>query len=537
MSRSASPLAREATLTSGAAAALAAALAYGGPPGADLAAHIYQRAVFVHQGFTLWNNFWYAGRYSFISYSVIYYPLAAALGIRLLAVATIATAALAFAVVVWREWGPASRWSSRTFAVVWAGIVLSAAFPFALGIALALLALWALQARRRWQFACLAALTTLASPVAFVTLLLIVVGVAISRHGDRRTQAWAGAALFVICGAEVVIWRAFPDGGHYPFSFAELAAALVFCGFGAALTWRVDRARLLRWVFPVYAVACTTSYLVPSGLGENVARIRFAAIPVTVLILTLRRWRPRFVALVALGLATAWNVTPLAAIAVQNSSDPTAQASYWQPAISFLHSHLTPSYRVEAVDTANHWDALYLPRAGIPLARGWFRQDDFPENAVLYRKKLSPGSYLAWLRRMGVRYVVLTDAAPDYSAEDEAELVRGPTSPLRLAFRGGQLAVYAVPHPVPIVTGPGRARVLKLTASRIIVRVGRPGAYAVGVRYSPYWEPSAGCLTKRHGGLLRLTVKRPAVVTLRFEVDAAAALNALTGSSARICAG
>ena len=69
------------------------------------------------------------------------------------------------------------------------------------------------------------------------------------------------------------------------------------------------------------------------------------------------------------------------------------------------------------------------------------------------------------------------------------------------------------------------------------MRVGRPGAYAVGVRYSPYWEPSVGCLAKRHGGLLRLTVSRPAVVTLHFEVDAAAALNALTGSSARSCAG
>ena len=96
-----------------------------GPPGADLAEHAYQRTLFLQHGFTLWNNFWYAGRYSFVTYSVLYYPLAALLGIRLLAVATITTAALAFAVVVGRQWGPAGRWSSRTFAVVWAGIVLS----------------------------------------------------------------------------------------------------------------------------------------------------------------------------------------------------------------------------------------------------------------------------------------------------------------------------------------------------------------------------------------------------------------------------
>ena len=123
------PLLREALLSAAAAASIAALLAWLGPPGTDLAAHAYQRTLFLQHGFTLWNNFWYAGRYSFVTYSILYYPLAAFLGIKLLAVATIALASLAFAVVLWREWGAETRWSSRTFAVVWAGIVLSAAFP------------------------------------------------------------------------------------------------------------------------------------------------------------------------------------------------------------------------------------------------------------------------------------------------------------------------------------------------------------------------------------------------------------------------
>src|SRR5205085_12149083 len=135
----------EARAAAGVAAALAAALAWLGPPGTDLAAHAYQRALFLQHGFELWNNFWYAGRYSFVTYSLLYYPLAAALGIRLLAVLTIGVAAYAFSVVVGREWGATARWSSRTFAVVWACVVVSAAFPFALGVACALLALWALQ--------------------------------------------------------------------------------------------------------------------------------------------------------------------------------------------------------------------------------------------------------------------------------------------------------------------------------------------------------------------------------------------------------
>ena len=81
------PLLREALLCAAAAASIAALLAWLGPPGTDLAAHAYQRTLFLEHGFVLWNNFWYAGRYSFVTYSLLYYPLAAILGIRLLAVA------------------------------------------------------------------------------------------------------------------------------------------------------------------------------------------------------------------------------------------------------------------------------------------------------------------------------------------------------------------------------------------------------------------------------------------------------------------
>src|SRR2546421_8188611 len=139
---------REAILCAGLAALLASLLVWLGPPGADVAAHAYQRSAFLQHGFALWNNFWYAGRYSFVTYSLVYYPLAAVVGIKLLAVVTVTTATLAFAMVVLRQWGPNARWSSRTFAIVWAGIILRGTFPFTLGAALALLALLALQRRR-----------------------------------------------------------------------------------------------------------------------------------------------------------------------------------------------------------------------------------------------------------------------------------------------------------------------------------------------------------------------------------------------------
>src|SRR5690242_13728667 len=91
------PIAREAVLCTGLAATVACLLVWLGPPGGDLAAHEYQRSLFLVHGFTLWDNFWYAGRYAFVGYSVLYYPLAALLGIALLSVLTVAVAAGSFA--------------------------------------------------------------------------------------------------------------------------------------------------------------------------------------------------------------------------------------------------------------------------------------------------------------------------------------------------------------------------------------------------------------------------------------------------------
>ncbi len=515
-------------LSATAAATVAALLAWLGPPGSDLAAHAYQRTLFLQHGFTLWNNFWYAGRYSFITYSVLYYPLAALLGIRLLAVATIALAALAFAVVLGQEWGPASRWSSRTFAVVWGGIVLSAAFPFALGVSLALLAIWALQSSHRWEFAALAVLTLAASPVAFLLLVVVLAGVVLARRPALPRLTVPALGVAVAAGAEAVLWRLFPAGGDYPFSLAEAAAAVAFCIAGLLFTWRVESARVLRFVFGVYLVAVVGAYAVPSALGENVVRMRYAAIPLLVLVFSLRRWRPLPVGVAIVALAVAWNVSPLVASYQQGQADVTAQRSAWPAPIRFLRGHLRPGYRVEAVDTQAHWPAVYLADADIPLARGWFRQDDFPVNAVLYRKP-GAGAYLAWLRSLGVEYVVLSSAPPDYSSRAEAKLVRSGRAGLRPVFRTSEVTIYRVPKPRPIVTGPGQAAVLSLTDSTLRVRVARRGTYRVAVRYSPYWRASAGCLREGADGMLRLQTPGRRWVRLTFDIDATQMLATLAG--------
>jgi hypothetical protein len=511
----------------GLAGLLASLFAWFAPPGTDFAAHVFQLHVYLQHGFALWSNYWYAGRYTFVGYSLIYYPLAALAGIRLLAVISVAVSAAAFSLVVRQTWGETSPWVSRFFAVVAALSIVTAAFPYGLGLAFALAALVAIANRRLIWFSILAPLTFAASPLAFVFLIVVLGAVAIARH--PRDIGVPAAVLATVCVLAVGMWRLFPDPGHYPFPVSELAAALVFCALGAGLTWRVERARVLLILFIAYAVVCALSYLVPTNLGGNVVRLRLVAVPIAVLVLSLRRWRPLPVCVLALGLALSWNLTPLAYSFFQTRDDPAASATYWQPVVTYLKHSLTPDYRVEAVGTADHWEAVYLPQAGIPIVRGWFRQNDFPLNEALY-DNLTPRAYLAWLRRLSVRYVVLTDSSPDYSAAREAALLAGGRSGLPVVFRSAHATIYSVPSPRPIVTGPGHPRVAAITESTVTLRLTRPGTYRLGIRYTPYLHAHSSCVTESKDGMTVLTAPRAGTVRLGFRVSTSAALSALTGS-------
>jgi hypothetical protein len=526
------PFRLESLATLAGAGTLAALLVWLGPQGTDLAAHAYQRAVYVQHGFLLWNNFWYAGRYSFVTYSVLYYPLAALLGIRLLAVLTVVLTVAAFAAIVRREWGLRSRWSIRVFAVAWAALVVSAAFPFMLGCAFALLGLWALQRGRRAWFAVAALCTLGASPLAFVLLVIVLVGIGLARRREAAAFVAPAAAIAAIGGTELLLQRMFPAHGRFPFSLAEFAAAVTFCLLGLGLTWRVVEARALRWMFAAYLVACTASFAVASPIGENIARLRFVAAPIAVLILSLRDWRPRFVCVAALGLAVSWNVTPLASSFVHGYADPAAHATYWAPASEFLRSHLQPGYRVEAVDTANHWPADFLARAGIPLARGWFRQEDFPENRVLYGP-LGPAAYVRWLRAVSVRYVVLTSRPADYSSRDEARLLTSGRTRLKVAFRTPTITIFAVPSPRPLVSPPARVRSLGYTT--IALAAPRRGTYRLAVTYTPYWASKTACLSRAPDGMTRLVVRKAGLVLLHFDITPERALETIAGRDAERC--
>jgi len=527
------PAIREAVLCAGIATAAAILLVWLAPLGGDLAAHEYQRSLFLAHGFTLWDNFWYAGRYAFVGYSILYYPLAALLGIKLLAVLTVGLAAAAFAHLLELEWGHAARWAGRCFAVVWPGVILAGEFPLALGVALALLSLLALQAHRRWIGAALVILVLAASPVAFVLLAVVLIGLAVGRRRGLRGTTVPALAVAVAAAAELLTLHLFPTGA-LGFPTGEAVQAVVFCVFLLALTWRLEDARGLHGVLAVYLLAVIATYAIPSGLGHDVARVRLLALPITLLVAALRHWRPLPVVVVALGLAASWNLFPLASSWASSAADRSAHSRVWTAPVSYLRAHLTTGYRVEAVDTNEHWPALYLARADIPLVRGWFRQDDRPVASILYRR-FTATEYMAWLRRLGVAYVVLTNAPADHSSLREARLVRSGRSGLRKVFATPEVAIYAVPRPQPIVTGPGTPQLVALHESRLLVRVTRAGQYHVAVRWSAYWHASTGCLMRAHDDMIQLGTRAAATVRIAFDVDARSLFDAFAGTR-RTCA-
>jgi hypothetical protein len=446
------------------AGAIGAALLWLGPPGADTAAHVYQLHLFRNEGFVTWDNYWYSGRHVFVTYSWLYYPLAAVVGIKLLAALSLAVAAAAFTRLV--QWTPAAL----TFAAVWGAYTISGAYPFMLGVAFALLALLT---RRVWLFALLAALTWAASPLA-----LLLLGVAVV--GARRRNA--SLLVLGLAALQVVLAHVFHGRGHFPFSWQEALAALVFSVGGAVFA----RDRTLRGIFLAYTALVVLAVAFQSQLGENAARLRFAALPLALLVVRGHRLR---IAVPLVALCAAYNLTPLVWSYEKGREERAHARSYWAPAIDFLRAHKDPNFRVNALDTIDHWEAVHLPEAGFPITRGWYRQDDFPENAILYSDDLSLGTYVRWLHKRGVRYVLVPRDRLDYSSRHEAVLA----AKLHFVARRAKVAIYEVPRPVPIAPG---ADIVRFTHDQVTLRVPRAGRYRLSIRgHETFDAPRAGLIT------------------------------------------
>jgi hypothetical protein len=503
----------ETVLVAGLAAGAALAVTLLAPPGGDAAAHLY-RTELVREGVRLWDNLWYGGHYPLTSYSLLYYLPAALVGnLPLVVVATVASAVL-FAQVAAGEWGEdVARWPARLFAVVAAGPVFTGTYTFALGVAAGLGALRLLQlGRRGWAVAC-AALCLGFGPLAFAFLLLVLAAVPAARRRVTRETGWVAGSLAALAALQLAVVVAFPSQGRYSYSLLSLAGVLALGGLGAALAARSSRGGVLAAVFVLWALANLASFAVPSPFGDNLARLRHFVLPLVLLAAILARFRPRTLAAAALAVALVYNLGPDLSAAPKRAADArSAEAAYWAPALAFLEERLTPDHRVSVVPTFGHWEAYYVPRAGFALARGWYRQIDLAQNPELYREPLTREAYRRWLKRLGVRYVLLPSARlGPLGADREAELLRSGRAGLVTVLRTGDWEIFEDPEAMPILTGRAGARLERLDHARIAGTVEAAGTYRLRVRFTPYLRVVGGtaCVEPAPDGMTRLLAREP----------------------------
>jgi hypothetical protein len=362
-----------------------------------------------------------------------------------------------------------------------------------------LAAVLALQRRKPWAAAVLALVTALASPVAalFVALAGAAYGLA------QRRNLGAGAGVIAAALVPVLALAAlFPEGGNEPFILMTLWPIPLMCA--AALYAFPRRERAIRIGAVIYALACVAAYLVPTPAGSNVSRLA-PLIGGPLAALALWPERKRLLLVVAIPLLYIQLQAPIRDVST-SAGEPSTSARYYRPLLSFLERQGGAPFRIEIPFTGFHWEAYEVaPR--FPLARGWERQLDLEDNRLFYTGTLTAARYRAWLHKLAVRFVAVSDAPLDYSAHQETALIDRGLPYLHLVGRTAHWRIFAVRDPTPIVQG--NAALTGLGPDWVALQATRPGSALVRVRWSPYWAISggSGCVAPA-GDFTRVTVRR-----------------------------
>jgi hypothetical protein len=491
------------------------------PPSADLAAQEYRAQL----GLVIWNNGWFAGHHT-PGYSVLFPPLGGALGVRVTgALAAVAAAGL-FAPLARRHWGDTAGATAAAcwFAVGTTAVLLTGRITFMLGVAIGVAALLALSHDRRLPALALAALTTLASPIAglFVALAATAWAIAPPQRQQRQRRRLGGGAVVVAALAPIAILLVlFPQGGSEPFVASAFWPALAGTLLVAALLPAHERT--LRLGALLYALALVAAFALATPLGGNATRLgALAAGPVVLGALAGRR-SPVLVAALALAFAY-WPLYPAVRDVVRASGDPSLRAAYHAPLVRFLRSRpRAGGFRVEIPFTENHWEARHVAPA-VPLARGWERQLDRRFGALFYDGGLDAAGYRAWLDKRAVAYVAVPDVALDAAGGDEVRLVDAGLPYLRPVWRNAHWRVFAVTRPTPLASGAGAAA--RLSPTGVTLRAASAGDVLVRVHHTRWWRVTAGraCVRAGPGGMTLVRVLAPGTVRLRARI---------TGSSCR----
>jgi hypothetical protein len=383
---------------------------------------------------------------------------------------------------------------------LWSGRV-----PFALGTAVALLALLAVLTDRTLAAAAAGVATALVSPVCGAFVIIGLVGVVL-HVASRRMAALAaigGAALPLI---SVAAYFGFPG----PEGFQTLQAVGATAATAVMLLTRP--APYVRTVLIVSTVASPLLAVVPNGLGSNFERFVWVWLPVAAA--ATARARPSVSAVTAAAAVLLGIIGSTKDLFV--AAQPLSRPSYFTNLLGELDR--TPglrNFRLEAVPDGAHVAAYALLDHAM-LARGFETQSDNLLNAIVQSSSLDAGRYRAWLDENAVGFVLIDRTTLAASPEDR--LVRGGALPyLREIWSDAHWQLFKVRQPIPIVAAP--ASVLKANQASLTIAAPQAGQFALRVRWSRFLHTRsalgpAARLAPDHHGWTTLIVQRPGRYTI-----------------------
>ena len=499
------------------AAGLALAWLAFAPPTPDLAAQVYRAGLFQREGFTLFNANWYGGHHT-PAYSILFPPLGALLGVRLAGALAAVASAVLFERIARRHFGDGARWGALWFGAGTAADLLIGRLTFAVGVTLALAAVFALQRGHPRSGVALAVACTLGSPVAGLFLAMAATAHWLSTRA-RIGLMVAAAALT----PAVALTLLFPEGGSQPYPLGTLVSIILS---GALLLWLLPRCeRPLRVGVALYIAAGLLAFVLPTPMGSNASRLGVAFAGPLLLCAVLAgggpRPRHRRLLLAAILPLLVWQWWAPVRETSKGAADPSGRAAYFAPLLNFLDTRADAAVRIEVPFTRLHWESVYVARS-VPLARGWVTQLDRKYNPLFRTsdaKALTPERYRRWLAREGVRYVALPDVALDPTGRAEGALIRSGLPYLRPVHRDRHWAIYEVLGTPGLTDGVGR--LTKLAPESFELDVRQPGFTLVRVRFTPYWQVvrGRGCVMKSAGGWTLVFALRTGSLRVRTEFD------------------
>ena len=344
--------------------------------GADYPAHFLRALLWERSGMSAWNNLWYGG-HATPTYSVLAPPLMAAIGpFGVVAVGSIVATYCFSRLTVDLLPTTTTTLANHVFAMAMLVNVVVGRAPFALGLALGLIAVHAWD-RQRIAVAVVAAfLAPLVSPVAAVFLAIASTAVALAtwprskRSPTARTTMREALAITALrrhrslsrqcCSAIRVGSRSAAITSWH----ACVTLALVAAGIGS---------RVVRFTAMLAMLAAGVLFLVPNPLGGNFVRLaQIVAVPIAVAALPSVRRALLVPFTVALLVGFGWSLQPGVVAAVEWWGDESADVAFHQPLIDQVRARNLdgrPVGRLEIPFTENHWESFFVA-AEVPF-RAW----------------------------------------------------------------------------------------------------------------------------------------------------------------------